>query len=221
MRRFIILFSALPVIASLVLAHLMGWRVLNKRTRLSLSLRQILEKLKASGVEYSPKKRVWQPLPLAKTGEAHITEKHLESRDSQIVSAELLRIGFGEINKTHPEMVQWRCKVLKAGYFFPPFILLGGVLAMAVKRLPPGWFIAIFVVALALSSIMLWLSRTVEKEAATAISSLLERKRTLNRLSEEEALVESIHAWTWVSILPGILVSLMAKINQVKDSEKE
>lgn len=221
MRRFIILFSAIPVIASLVLAHLLGWRVLNKRTEFSLTLGQILEKLKASGVDYIVKTRVWLPMPLTASGEAHITEKHLESRDSQIVSAELLKVGLSEINKTHPEMVQWRCKVLKAGYFFPPFVLLGGTLAMAVKRLPPVWFIAIFVVVLAISTIMLWLSRTVEKEAATAISNLLERKRTLNRLTEEETLIESIHAWTWVSILPGIVISLMTRINQVKDSDIE
>ncbi len=220
MRRLIILFSAIPVIVSLILAHLLGWRVLNKRKNLSLNLGQILEKLKISGVEYTLKKRVWQPMPLAKTGEVYITEKHLDSNDSQIVSAELLKVGFGEINKTHPAMVQWRCKVLKAGYFFPPFILLGGTLAMAVKRLPAGWVIVIFVVVTGLCCVMLWLSRGVEKEAATAISNILERKRTLNRLSEEEALVGSIHAWTWISILPGILVSLMTKINQAKDPDK-
>jgi len=217
MRRLLILFSALPIIASLVLAHLLGWRVLNKRVNLALSLQQILEKLRNSGVDYTVKKRVWQAMPLAKTGEAYITEKHLNSTDSQIVSAELLKVGFAEINKTHPSMVQWRCKVLKASYFLPPFTLLVGILAIAARRPVGGWSIAIFALVLAGCCAMLWLSRGVEKEAATAVSNLLERKRTINRLSEEEALVGSIHAWTWISILPGIIVTLMMKINQAKD----
>ena len=220
MRRLLIFFSALPVIASLLLAHLMGWRVLNKRVELSLSLGQILDQLKSSGINYTVKKRVWQPLSLAKTGQAYITEKHLGSKDSQVVSAELLKVGLGEINKTHPAMVIWRFKVLKAGYFLPPFILLGGTLAMAVRRLPAGWFIAIFALVTAGCCIMLWLSRGVEKEAATAVSNILERRRVLSRLSEEEALVSSIHAWTWISILPGVLVSLMSKINQAKDPQE-
>jgi len=217
MRRLLILISVIPVIVSLIAAHLMGWRVLNKRIKLALNLGEILEKLSSYGVSYKSKKKVWSALPLAKDGSAHITEKELESDDSQVVSAELLRVGMAEINKTHPEMIQWRCKVLKFGYFLPPFILLGGTLAVAVKRLPAGWFLAVFAIVLAACTVMLWLSRTVEKEAAIAITNLIERKRILPRLSEEEALVESIKAWTWISVLPGILVSLMAKINRGKE----
>jgi len=143
-------------------------------------------------------------MPISKNGKALILEKHLESKDTHTVSAELLKVGLAEINKTHPEMITYRLKVLKAGYFIPPFILLGGSLALIVKRIPPGWFVAGFVISLAVTCVMLWLSRTVEKEAAKEIQRMLEKKRILNRLSEEEALIESLYAWTWISILPGI-----------------
>ena len=217
MRRLLILVSALPIIAGLLVAHFMGWRVLNKKKTISLSLAQILEKLKSSELQYTVKKRVWSALPVSKTGEAYITEKHLESKDASIVAAELLKIGLAEIYKTHASMVKWRCKTLKAGYFLPPFIILGGTLAMVVRRIPSGWAVAMFLMVMAGCSITLWLSRGVEKEAAKTINSIIERKRVINRLSEEESIVEAINAWTWIGVLPGILVSLMSKVNQGKE----
>jgi len=51
--------------------------------------------------------------------------------------------------------------------------------------------------------------------AASQMVSLVERTRVLNRLSEEEALVDQIRAWTWVTILPGTAISFLMNKKKV------
>jgi hypothetical protein len=213
MKALLIFLCAVPIMASLLVANIFGFRRLYKAGELSLDLETILKKLSAkySKVNYEFKKRTWVGIPLSRDGVALIDEKYRHSTSSAEIAKQLINLGLSGLWEDHEKLIRWRIKYIKMGYILPPLTFLGCVLGTVVGRVPAMWTIIIVGLVLAGCISFLWFSRSVEKEAAAQMASLIERTRVLPRLSEEEDLIEAIHAWTWVSVLPGIAISFLMK----------
>ena len=217
MKTLLILLSVIPIFAGLVVANLFGFRRLYQSKELSVDLETLLELLakKYTKLEYEFKARVWAGAPIDKNGVALIDERYRHSKSSRDISHQLIYLGLSGLWEDHKKLILWRLKCVKVGYIVPPLAILGVVLAITVSRIPVMWAFTVIGGVIASCICFLWFSRAVEKEAASQMASLVERSRVLNRLSEEEALVDQIHAWTWVSVLPGIAISFL--MNQKKN----
>ncbi len=220
MRRLLLLVSLLPIIAAFTTAHFLGIRSVRKTGKLSFSMSELLEKLKSSDTEkmisFANPKMQWAGNPVSKAGEAQISEKLMDSKSTSEIAKELNKIGLALVHRTHAPMVKWRIKVIKAGYYLPPFVALIVVFGALAGRLPMMWAFIAFLGVIGGCCVMLWLSRAVAVEAAESIIFLIEKKRLLPRLREEEELVEAIRAWAWVSLIPGIVIPLMTKPSSVE-----
>ncbi len=213
MKILLIILCTIPILAGMVVANLFGFRLLYKPQELSVDLESILEVLvkKYPKLNYEFRKRAWAGTPLTNQGVAIVEEKFRHSKSSKDVARQLIRVSLSGLWNDYEKLIRWRVKYVKMGYILPSLTMLGAVLGIVVGRVPAMWAIVIIGLAIASCICSLWFSRAVEKEAATQIATLIERARPLNRLSEEEALIASIHAWTWVNILPGVAISFMMK----------
>ena len=222
MKTFLILLSVIPIFAGLVVANLFGFRRLYKSRELSIDLETILELLakKYNKLHYEFQKSTWAGTPLNKLGVAMIDEKYRHSKSTRDVAFQLIRLGLSGLWDEHKKLIIWRVKCVKMGYILPPLTILGVSLGIVVSRIPVMWAIVVVGAVIASCICFLWFSRAVEKEAALQIVSLIERTRPLNRLSEEEDLIDNINAWTWVNVLPGIAISFLMKKEPVKSANK-
>lgn len=211
MKSLLIIISVIPIVAAFITANLFGFRRLNKAGELSIDLETILNSLtdKYSKLDYEFKKRIWVASPLNKSGVAMIDEKYRYSRSSEIIAQQLIKLGLSGLWKDYKNMILWRKKCVTSGYILPPLVFVGCVLGTIVGRVPAMWTIVIVGFVLAGCICFLWFSRTVENEASSRMITLIENTRVINRVSEEEDLINCIRAWTWVSLLPGIAISFL------------
>ncbi|MGJ8657158.1 MAG: hypothetical protein ACSHX6_11965 [Akkermansiaceae bacterium] len=216
MKALLILICAVPILVGFLVANLFGFRKLYKAGELSVNLETILKVISAKydKVNYEFKKRAWVGIPLNNEGVAIIDERYRHSTSSKEIAQQLIKLGLSGLWEDHQKLIQWRIKYVKLGYILPPLTFVGCVLGTIVGRVPAMWTIIIVGLVLAGCICFLWFSRAVEKEAASQMASLIERTRVLHRVSEEEDLIESIHAWTWVSVLPGIAISFLINKQQ-------
>lgn len=221
MKTLLIILCAIPILAGMVGANLFGFRRLYRPHELSVNLESILEILttKYPKLNYEFRKQAWAGTPLTNQGVAIVEEKFRHSKSSKDVARQLIRVGLSGLWADHEKLIKSRVKFVKMGYILPPLTILGAVLGTVVGRVPGMWAIVLVGLAIAGCICFLWLSRAVENEAAAQIIKLIERARPLNRLSEEEALIDSIQAWTWVHILPGVAISFMMKEDSTKSSQ--
>ena len=162
-------------------------------------------------MNYEVKKRTWVGIPLKGNGVALIDEKYRQSTSSAEIAKQLISLGLSGLWDDHQKLIRWRIKYIKLSYILPPLTFVGCVLGTIVGRVPAMWTIIIVGLVLAGCISSLWFSRSVEKAAAAQMASLIEHTRVLPRASEEEDLIDAIHAWTWVSVLPGIAISFLMK----------
>ncbi|GAA4585637.1 hypothetical protein GCM10023107_01310 [Actinoplanes octamycinicus] len=101
--------------------------------------------------------------------------------------------------------------MLKLGHTAPHFIILIISFSCLLGKLPLIIGICLLAFSLGLSTVMLWLSMSVEKEAAHLMVSRIEKSRPLPRLTEEEALVSSVQAVPWARLIPGTFLKLVLK----------
>lgn len=213
MKGLLILLCAFPIALSLIIANLFGFRRLYKAGDLSIDLETILQKLslKYSKLNYEFKKRTWAGIPVNSKGVAQIDENYRHSKSSAVIARQLISLGLSGLWEEHQKLILWRIKYIKLGYILPPLAFLACALGIMVQRVPAMWGFIIIGLVISGCITFLWFSRGVEKEAASQMASLVERTRVLPRVSEEETLIDAIHAWTWVSILPGIAISFLMK----------
>ena len=210
MARILIMLSVVPILGAFLLGHFFGVQTLRKPSHVSKTLEELLTFLESKGIKPNVKfKRLaWSGKVLAGDGTVYLPTKWKNTNSDTLIAQALLRIGFQRLLKDYPDIVRWRLKVVAFGYILPPFLIVIAVFALVVGRFPSIWVIAIVAVAIATQCVLLWTSRTIEKEAARYATVLIEKTRMLARLSEEEALLEKIKAWTWAHYMPGICLSV-------------
>jgi len=213
MKLLLILLCAIPILLALVAANLMGFSRVRKAGDVSVNLETLLDNLseRYSKIQFEFKKRAWSGIPLNSKGITLIDEKYRHSTSISVIARQLVKLGLSGLWEENQKLVRWRMRCVKMGYIIPPLVLIGCILATVVGRMPAMWIVIILGLVLSANICFLWSSRSVEKEAAARMISLLERSRALPRLSEEERLIEAIHGWTWISTLPGIAISCMDK----------
>ncbi len=213
MKALLIFLCAFPIAAALIVANLFGFRRLYKAGELSVDLESILKTLSSrySKLNYEFKKRAWAGMPLDRNGIAIIDDKLRHTKSSAEIARQLISLGLSGLWGEHQKLIIWRMKYIKMGYILPPLTFVGCVLGVIVQRVPAMWTIMIIGLVISGCISFLWFSRSVEKEAAAQMVKLIELTRVVPRVTEEESLIDSIHAWTWVSILPGIAISFMMK----------
>jgi len=213
MWRILIISTLAPFLAGGALAHIFGVRVWATNPELSESVGSIVSRLLARLDRGDIKLSYGKVSPWLNHTEGSIRfpKSYLESKKSSHAARAMIQIGLYLLHEKHATTVDWRLKAIKTGYILPVFVLLIAAFSFVVAKLPAIIAIASIAGSLGISSILLWLSLAVEKEAAHLMVSRIEKLRLMPRLRDEESLVSSTVAAPWVSLIPGVLLKLIVR----------
>lgn len=182
MFRFLILIAALPIVAAFVARWWFGLKILASNGR--HQSRCDLEKWsKTFGAEN---------LPLSKEGDAR-------------VYAELLRkTALADWRVRDPKAAASRESARRFGMAVPPLSLMVAVLAIVVGKIPVTGAIAIFLLAIAFSVIIAYLSIAPELKAILITSRRLRDSHSFPRRDDEDAVIRSTTALAWKESAPPV-----------------
>jgi hypothetical protein len=213
MWRILIISTLVPFLAGGALAHIFGVRVWATNPDLSESVGSILSRLLARLDRADIKLSYGKVSPWVNhtEGSIHFPQSYLESKKSSHAARAMIQIGMYLLHEKHAATVDWRLKAIKTGYILPVFVLLIVAFSFVVAKLPAIIAVASIAGSLGISSILLWLSLAVEKEAAHLMVSRIEKLRLMPRLRDEESLVSSTIAAPWVSLIPGVLLKFIVR----------
>ena len=215
MHRLLLLFALLPLLAAIILRKLNADRVLRSArdtqlyTRGEDLARSMLAAAGHETVELRTTGQAWAGAGV--TGEGWLA---LPARSAQGTSAAdhglvALRVGLYLMSLRNAAAVARRRWALRFGHVFPVFTLVVCVFALLVGKLPALWVLSIVMASLGLAACLQAFTVATDMQSASLATILLEKKRVLPRLSEEEAVVAATRAWAWRGIVPGLLSRLM------------
>ena len=219
MHRLLLLFALLPLLAALILRKFKADRVLNvaKKTHLHLKpeelARRMLDSTGCQDVELKTKKRIWAGaailgdgwLCLPQSKKATLEDKMSAHAHGQVA----LRVGLYLLSQRNPAAIGRRQWALRFGQVIPIFTTIVVVFGLAVAKIPALWGLSIIAASFGLATCAQIFTVVAERQAASMACLILEKKRTLPRLTDEEAVVASTRAWAWYAIVPGLLSRLM------------
>ena len=215
MHRILLLFSLLTLLAAVVVRKLNGDRVLyslrDKKLRVTSTelARSMLDSVDQKHVELKTPKLSWAAA--ADTGNKWLS---LPSDIAGAVSVSAhgqaaLKVGLYLLSLRSPKVVARRRWAVRFGYVFPIFTTIVVIFALIVARLHGLWGFGIIMASCGLSACAQLLTLGAERQAAALAAVVLEKKRILPRLSDEEDVVSATNAWAWRSVLPGVLARLV------------
>lgn len=215
MHRILLLFSLFALFAAVVFRKLNGDRVLHglKDVRLNSSAgdlaRKMLDSVKQERVEVkTPTRRwaaaadvgsIWLSLPRA-TASGVSARSHGQAA---------LQVGLYLLSLRDPKALARRRWAIRFGHVFPIFTTMVVIFAFVVARLAGQLGFGIIMASCGLAACAQILALSAELRASALAAVVLEKKRILPRLSEEEAVIAAARAHAWRSILPGILSKLV------------
>lgn len=215
MHRLLIFLSLLPLLAALILRKLNADRVLRVSVKTQLQsngevlARKMLDSMEHQQVQVKTSKRAWAGAAVTGEDWLSIPQKHASGSSAADHGQAALRVGLYLTLLRDPKAIARRRWALRFGHVFPIFTVIVCVFGLAVAKLPALWALAIVMSALGLAACAQALTLTTELQAASLATVVLEKKRTLPRLSDEESVVAATRAWAWHSIVPGLLSRLM------------
>lgn len=215
MHRLLLLFALLPLLAALILRKLNADRVLrlSRKTQLHTKgedlARKMLDSMGHEEVEIKTAKRAWAGAAVLGDDWLSIPAAPADGNSAADHGQAALRVGLYLTSLRNPSAIARRRWALRFGHVFPVFTTIVCVFGLAVGRLPGLWALSIVVASLGLAACAQIMTLTAELQAAALANVVLEKKRTLPRLTEEEAVVAATRAWAWYSIVPGLLSRLM------------
>lgn len=214
MWRIIILVSILPFLVSGFFANWFGLRRFHKAGTLNRSVSQnvanLLEKMNRKDMVVS----YGRSFMLGSQNSANsitIPSRYKSSYKVKDLGLVLTQLGMVLLSEKHPSPIAWRRSTVKTGYILPAFTLMIVLFSCIIGKLPALIGLAALSASLGISSVLLWLSLAVEKEAAHLMVDRVESLRLFSKLEEEERVVSAIQATPWVSLVPGALLKLMLK----------
>lgn len=182
MFRLLILLAALPIIAAFVARWYFGMRIIAAVGR--RQCRCDIEKWHSAFGE--------QNLPVAKEADA-------------VVYAELLRKCSLEDWKTRdPKSAASREGARRFGMAVPPLSLMIAVLAIVVGKIPIAGAIAIFLLAIAFSAFISYISIAPELRAILITSRRLRDAGIFYRRDDEDAVIKTLTALAWKEAAPPV-----------------
>lgn len=214
MRRLLLILSLLPLLAAVILRKLNGDRVLYslKDTRLTITAgdlaRKMLDSVSQKAVEIKTPARRWAAS--ADLGSKWLvlprgTALGVSARSHGQAS---LQVGLYLLSLRDPKAISRRRWALRFGHVFPVFTTIVVIFALVVARLAGLWGLGIIMASCGLAACAQLLTLAAERKAADLACVVLEKKRILPRLSDEESVTAATRAWAWRSVLPGILSRL-------------
>ncbi len=182
MFRLLTLLAALPIIVAFVARWWFGMRVLkskgNRQCRCDLARWE-----KSFGPEH---------MPVAKEADARIY-------------ADLLRqTSLTEWRTRDPKAAASREGARRFGMAVPPLSLMIAILAIIVGKIPFTGAIAIFLLAIAFSVIISYLSIAPELKAILTTSRRLRDTGVFYRRDDEDAVIEAANALVWKEAAPPV-----------------
>lgn len=215
MHRLLLFLSLLPLLAALVLRKLNADRVLrhSRNTRLHSRAEDLAEKMLASmgqeEVEIRTTKRVWAGASVTGEGWLALPEQAADGDTAADHGRIALRVGLYLTMQRNPAAIARRRWALRFGHVFPVFTLVVCVFGLVVGRLPGLWALSIVMASLGLAACAQIFTVATDLQSAALATVMLEKKRILPRLSDEQAVVAATRAWAWHGIVPGLLSRLM------------
>lgn len=215
MHRLLLFLSLLPLLAALILRKLNADRILrlSKKTQLRINggelARKMLDSMGHQDVEIKTAKRIWAGA--AVTGDNWICLSTTPAEGTSVADhgQAALRVGLYLTSLRNPSAVARRRWAMRFGQVFPVFTTIVCVFGLAVAKIPALWALSIVMGALGLAACAQVFTVTAELQSASLATVILEKKRTLPRLSDEEAVVAATRAWAWHGIVPGLISRLM------------
>ena len=214
MHRLLLILSLFPLLAALVLRKLYADRVLRETRKTQLSIpagelaRKMLDALGHESTEVKSTKRAWAGAAVTGKNWLCLPTGVAEGTCASDHGRAALRVGLYLVSLRNPAAIARRRWALRFGHVFPVFTTIVVVFAMFV-RLPPVWGLSVILASFALAACAQTLTVVAELQAAAMANVLLEKKRILPRLSDEEAVSAATRAWAWHATVPGLLSRLM------------
>ncbi|MFK7849927.1 MAG: hypothetical protein AB8D78_03015 [Akkermansiaceae bacterium] len=182
MFRILILLSIPPIIVTFVIRWWFGMRVLsaNRRRECSCNLQK------------------WEQA----CGDQHIPESR--NADAFTFGEQLYQSALTEWKKQDKKAAVSREGARRFGMAVPPLAAMVAILGLIVGRIPPVAVLAIFLVAIALASVITYLSIAPELNAILKISRRVRDKHVFLRSDDEEAVIKVANALAWKKSAPPI-----------------
>ena len=215
MHRLLLFFALLPLLAALILRKLNADRVLRLSREIQLHMkgedlaRKMLDSMGYEKVEIKTTKRAWAGAAILGDDWLSIPAKPADGNSAADHGQAALRVGLYLTSLRNPSAIARRRWAMRFGHVFPVFTTIVCVFGLAVGRLPGLWAFSIVLASLGLAACAQIMTLTAELQSLAIATVVLEKKRTLPRLTEEEAVVAATRAWAWYSIVPGLLSRLM------------
>lgn len=211
MWRLLLIGSIAPFLIACLASNLIGAAAHNKKLELNKTVSSLLNHLlQVMGEDDIEVVYVKRPLWTFTPDEIlRIPAKLENSCKASDVAHAFTLLGFVLLFRKQPAPIQWRLKMVRLGNVLPLFALLIGVFTFLLAKIPLAAALAALFGSLSLCSVFLWLSISVEKEAAQLMINRVEALRILPRLSEEEKLVAAIKATPWLSLIPGAILKFI------------
>ncbi len=182
MFRLLILIAALPIVAAFVARWWFGMRILSSEGRRQCSC-DLARWEKAFGPEN---------LPPSKNG------------DASIYAALLRKSALADWNTRAPKAAASREGARRFGMAVPPLSLMVAILAVFVMKIGVPMAIAIFLLAIAFSVIISYLSIAPELNAMLAASRRLRDSGVFHRRDDEDAVINAANALVWKEAAPPV-----------------
>jgi len=215
MHRFLLLASLLPLLVAIVLRKVHADRALRVAydselyTTAGDLARGMLAAAGNEAVDIRTRKRVWAAASVTGDGWLALPAKVAQGASAADAGMAALRVGLYLLSQRNPAAVARRQWALRFGHVFPVFTLVVCVFAMLVGKLPLLWALSILFASLGIACCAQALAVAADRQAAVLAVVLLEKKRVLHRLTEEEAVVAATRAWAWRDAVPGLVSRLM------------
>lgn len=188
MFRLLILLAALPIVAAFLARWWFGMRILSTDSRCQCSC-DLDRWEKTFGSEN---------LPPSKSG------------DAKIYAACLRKSALTDWGTRDPKAAASREGARRFGMAVPPLSLMIAILAIIVGKIPVTGAIAIFLLAIAFSVIISYLSIAPELNAILITSRRLRDTSVFHRRDEEDAVIAAANALAWKEAAPPVF-SLIQK----------
>jgi len=180
--RLLILLAVLPIVAGFVARWWFGMRILSTAGRRQCTC-DLSRWENAFGAEN---------LPPSKEGDARIF-------------AELLRkAALADWKTRDPKAAASREAARRFGMAVPPLSLMIAILAMLAFKVQFGWVLAIFLLAIAFSVIISYLSISPELNAILTAARRLRDTGAFHRRDDEDAVIQAAAALAWKEGAPPV-----------------
>ncbi|MBT8043630.1 MAG: zinc metallopeptidase, partial [Verrucomicrobiae bacterium] len=193
MHRLLLFLSLIPLLVALVLRKLNADRVLRlaRETRLQITgeklARKMLDSTGHQDVEINTTKRRWAGAAVIGEDWISLPTDHANGKSAYDHGQAALRVGLFLISLRGQSAISRRRWALRFGHVFPIFTTIVCIFGLVVAKLPALWVLSVVMGALGLAACAQILTVSTNMQAAALAAVVLEKKRTLPRLSEEEA----------------------------------